>query len=970
DFPVNPMPSARLILDRPSRPRPLRLLNARGKLTAAGDQSLAAELGPVDHVEIRWGDADAAGSQVAGTIIEGMVLWDIEPAGDRLRGRFTYRGTQRLSTLSFQMDPGLMTRSVEIPGLIDSSWGGTAERPIWTARMDPPLQEGAVLLLDLWRPVQPSKGGKTSSSSDDRPAGESTRRFPRLEPLGVERYLGVLGLRRPGHWTGRLEPLPGTDPLSDESFVKSWGPLPADRLTLAGTTRLIRDGSPSLQTGPAVARIKVKPALQLGIDAGRIDVQLDADLDDVGGSLNHLELALPHDLVVLSVESDALTDWSRPDPRQLLLRYDRAFPRSRRRLRITGWIPVLEDPLKLGSQQLQVPTPWLEVSGMETVSATLIISSASRLQAISAPGLTLLPAGPALAAGGTDARARQIYRVEDPAKLGSLQWSSAPPRVNVLIESQITIHPDSAEWVAVLRYDVAGGALDSIHLKLPTTWAMRAQVDLAGGKFRHRFDPLGPFMFWKLSPERAVWGSQRVVLRSALPLLPGQELQLPEIAPLGRGVADTYLGLVNATGSTLTTAGSSGLHEIRHASRFKDEEFGDVPGTNSRAFHVQRDNWSLKVQIPPATDDAGGTAKESARVVSADVNVTMLPDRSLQGRAVYETQAHTGRFLLAELPPDSTLLWITVDQSPIAPLRSSEGRWLIPLGEQGPCRVCLFWSATDPVVGSTGSGWSLILPSAGVGRVSTLVTLHLPDHLTIKPSLAGLELTVPDRMELERADRIARQITEFIAQIDRSSGRDRERATSLLIAHEMSLRSAERSLRWSARVGDRTRKERAERDLEVIQSTRKALLETLRAAAMDDEIDAAQNYFGLATKSSAGTLVAVPEPAGPDRLRNLGRPSFLIGLSSGLNEQPTKINGSFENASSTENETPDRARSMLMLGLLIALGLTAVARRRPAASSFLILIGFLGMLGFVGGPAATAAGLALAAGGWASQPRH
>jgi len=460
------------------------------------------------------------------------------------------------------------------------------------------------------------------------------------------------------------------------------------------------------------------------------------------------------------------------------------------------------------------------------------------------------------------------------------------------------------------------------------------------------------------------------VLRSALPLLPGQELQLPEIAPLGRGVADTYLGLVYATGSTLTTAGSSGLHEIRHASRFKDEEFGDVPGTNSRAFHVQRDNWSLKVQIPPATDDAGGTAKESARVVSADVNVTMLPDRSLQGRAVYETQAHTGRFLLAELPPDSTLLWTTVDQSPTAPLRSSEGRWLIPLGEQGPCRVCLFWSATDPVVGSTGSGWSLILPSAGVGRVSTLVTLHLPDHLAIKPSLAGLELTVPDRMELERADRIARQITEFIAQIDRSSGRDRERATSLLIAHEMSLRSAERSLRWSARVGDRTRKERAERDLEVIQSTRKALFETLRAAAMDDEIDAAQNYFGLATKSSAGTLVAVPEPAGPDRLRNLGRPSFLIGLSSGLNEQPTKINGSFENASSTENETPDRARSTLMLGLLMALGLTALARRRPAASSFLILIGFLGMLGFVGGPAAAAAGLALAAGGWAYQPRH
>ena len=82
DFPVNPMPSARLILDRPSRPRPPRLLNARGKLTAAADRSLAAELGPVDHVEIRWGEADAAGSQVAGSI-------------DREHGALGYRTCRR-----------------------------------------------------------------------------------------------------------------------------------------------------------------------------------------------------------------------------------------------------------------------------------------------------------------------------------------------------------------------------------------------------------------------------------------------------------------------------------------------------------------------------------------------------------------------------------------------------------------------------------------------------------------------------------------------------------------------------------------------------------------------------------------------------------------------------------------------------------------------------------------------------------
>ena len=439
---------------------------------------------------------------------------------------------------------------------------------------------------------------------------------------------------------------------------------------------------------------------------------------------------------------------------------------------------------------------------------------------------------------------------------------------------------------------------------------------------------------------------------------------------MGPGFADTYLSLVYSAGSTLTTAGSSTLREIRHAGRFHDEEFANLPGTNSRAFHVERQNWSLKVQIPSAPEEADGTGQESAHVVSADLDVSMLPDRSLQGRAVYETQAHSGRFLVANLPPASTLLWSTVDQIPTAPLRSGEGNWLIPLGEQGPSRVSLFWIGSNPVADSPGSAWSVTLPRAGVGRVSTLVTLHLPDHLTIKPSLTGLELTVPDRMELERADRIARQLTEFLAQIDRSSGRDRERVTSLLIAHEITLRSAESSLRWSARLGEQTRKERAERDLEVIRSSRKALLESLRSAAMDEEIDAAQNYFGMPRKSPVGTLVAAPELVSPDRLRSLGRPSFLIGLSSGLNEQPTRINGSLENAGSNDSETPDRARSTLMLWLSLALGLTAVARPRPAASSLLILIGLLVMVGFMGGPVALTTGLALAAAGRTSRPRH
>ncbi len=192
--------------------------------------------------------------------------------------------------------------------------------------------------------------------------------------------------------------------------MKSWGTLPDDRLTLSGTTRLTPGAVPSLQTGPAVARIKVDPVIQIGIDAGRIDVQFDANLDDITGSLNRLEVAVARDFVVLSVESDALTDWSRPGPRQVVLRYDRPFTPFRRRLRITGWIPVPEDPLKNGSQPLELPTPWLEVAGMESTPAILTVSSPSRIQFRGASGLRLLPSA------GPDQRQRQCRG----------RWSDSP----------------------------------------------------------------------------------------------------------------------------------------------------------------------------------------------------------------------------------------------------------------------------------------------------------------------------------------------------------------------------------------------------------------------------------------------------------------------------------------------------------------------------------------------------------------
>ena len=267
--------------------------------------------------------------------------------------------------MSFRLERGLIARKLEVPGMIGQVWGGTPAEPIVTARIDPPLSDGAQFVFEAWRPLDVEGPRPDGGTTEPTRAGGPGRTCPRIEPVGFEQHNGLLGVRRPGDWTGRLGSDAGANPLGDESFVKAWGALPDDRLTLAGTTRLDFKRLPTLRTGPAAPRARIKPTTHLRIDPGRIDFLFEAEIGEVSGSLDHLKVELPRELTLLSVESDGLTDWSLAEDRGLLLRYDQPFPASKRRLRISGWIPVHEDPLRFGAQAQRVPTPWPRVAGLD-----------------------------------------------------------------------------------------------------------------------------------------------------------------------------------------------------------------------------------------------------------------------------------------------------------------------------------------------------------------------------------------------------------------------------------------------------------------------------------------------------------------------------------------------------------------------------------------------------------------------------
>ena len=295
---------------------------------------------------------------------EGLILWDAEPAGDHVRVRMTYRNPEGTPSVRLAVEPGVILRDAAIPGVVDLRREGTAERPEWVASVDPPLPDGTTIGLEFWRPVT-APSSREPKAVPAPPAGaRALRRIPRIEPLGVDRYAGSLGFRRPADWSGRLAAGFGVAPISDEAFVKLWGNLPDEPLTLSGTTRFVRAPEIALPTGPLPGLLSVRPAVQLVIGPGRIEVVLEADLVDLDVASREVNLSVPPRLQPVRVEADGMTDWSRPAPDRVRLRFD--GPQSlRRQVRIRGWIPVPSDPLATSALRGETQVPWPRWLGVD-----------------------------------------------------------------------------------------------------------------------------------------------------------------------------------------------------------------------------------------------------------------------------------------------------------------------------------------------------------------------------------------------------------------------------------------------------------------------------------------------------------------------------------------------------------------------------------------------------------------------------
>ena len=950
DLPVNPLATARLIvLDEPGEGGSAEIL-ARGGWARQPGSRITSRLGPADRLQVVWGRPAAAAATRPAVAGEGILLWDVGPAGDRLRARFTVRESAGLSTVRFKRDPGLVLKRVAATGATDAFITDNQARGEWTLFVDPPIAAGATVEIDCYRPRDAAAARPDPAAA--RPDPASPRTPPRLEPIGWERSSLLLGARRPSDWTGRLEPQQGAELVADLVYVQAWNQLPDPPLTFCGACRLAPGGAVALATGPAPAQLQIKPTIAITVEPGRLELAAEAELVELSGRPDGVLARLPAGMRPVLVAGDGVRDWSVDGSDRLRVSFDAPAAGGRRKIRMNGWIATAVDPLKIGPQRRSSPTPWIVWEGVQDVGF-LTLASSTPLATSGAGGLTLISSESSPSTTSAPASQRMTYRVDDPARLGEIAWDSAQPRVSVTIESQLAIDPDSAEWTAVLHYDVIGGASGAIHLRLPALWAAAALLHDPGGELQITRETRGASAFWTITPAQPIWGSRRLVLRSTIPLPPERELVHPEIAPLGRGHVDARVSVVNATRRALTTDSSVGLEAIPGEGLFTDPEFSTF-GTRVGVFRVAREPWVLRIQSPqesPSLREGGG----SAAATYADIAIVVAPDLGRIGRAFYET-APGGRVFSFKLPESAVLLWTSVDSSPATPLRSARELWSIPLDARGPARVGVLWKIPPPRGAARSRRIALGLPEAAGGPVPAVLAVHAPADVVIDPGLQSLERVSMARYDLARVDALARSTREFLPRLDRSSARDHEKLVSMLINQEMILREADRSAILSPKLDGPPAAGQALREAERVELARAEWLQTTAGLGLDADVAAARSYLGLAPDHAPQPRAGAPDTSPPERIPTIGKPTTLTGTIPGL-DQPSNTPPPTIEIRST-GLSPGLAGFLRLLPPLCALGailiLASSASPRPLRRRIALLLA-LALAAWTAGPIALAA---------------
>lgn len=777
--PINRAAFARVAISaKGSGPSWVEVVGASGQLSVEAG-AIEGGLGPLDALEVRWFPEDRPPAPGIRGPVDATFLWDASPVGDLIRMKMAHSDPEGASVVRLALEPGLKVRRHSIPNVVDVRFEGTEERPEWVAHVDPPLPRDVLIEVDFWRPVA---------------SGSDHRRWPEIDVPTSAKFAGLIGFRRPSDWSGRLEPKGGVEPAPEPSFLKAWGALPDDGLALAGAVRYARSMALDVETRPLPLRRSIRTRVVARPAPGRLNVSIEGVLIDRQGRSFDFEVVVPSDLRIVRLEADGLLDWRKVRRDGLRLQFDGSeFPE--RKIRIEGYLPAPADSTMSESRTYQAKVPWPAWVDAEPAPGLIEIAGPTRFQFEPGEGVA------AVATASTaepDAPFRSNYRVDRPAGSLALSWSAPAAKVNVAVDSELTIDPTTLTWTAALSCEVSGGPAGALNLNLPTEWARDASIEIEG--LTHRLvsqakGPQGEMTQWTIQPDSPIWGSARLVLRSRRPLRPGVGFVYPQVAPLGatgRGSVARYdLAILNVSGLPMEIAGSSGLQPV-DISRVRPVD-ATSPHPSSRsighAYHVTGDRWSLRLKVG-RPDDERSTPK-GARVAFARLNCVLDLDGTTWGRARLDLEPRPGPFLEVRLPEGAEIPWASVEGAIGPAYPDGPGCWLVPLGDRQPRRVAFAWrGAKSP--STPGRRAPIALPALEFPASTTLISVNAPGQVELAVDADSAERIGLAGWQVETVEQLARRVVDALGDLDRSSPRDREAILEDLMDIELRFRHVSR----------------------------------------------------------------------------------------------------------------------------------------------------------------------------------
>jgi hypothetical protein len=906
-------------------------------------------LGPVDSLAVRRTvpAADDAGSEPTGS---SRVLWDIEPAGDRLEIR-----------LDSAAEPPGEPRAIEIDGQWSLIGAGSSseDRSEPFIGVEPTGEGGTRLVFSPTRPVprQISLWRAASRQSN----GENVRTPPRIRYIGwsVSRSLAAVRVVPPLRVADEplaLAPARALAPAevlvaAPDVFLSQWGRLEHPERQIVAVTSGDPSGfGPVRWRTPLSADRRATVTTSLRVQPDRVALRFDVVLRASGGPLDRVALELPSSLRVEKIEGTALSEVITSGPTGLVLCFD-PLSRESSQVRIEGWVPLDLDPKASATEPRRLEVPSLAFSDVAETEGVLLVEAAPEFSLELERTAGLVPDFQPQSGSAPGLRGR--FRVEPGASPRRLLWSLLGRPSEVSVANHLSLFPELAVWDADVRYAIEHGPLHQLILELPSAWSDRADFDVAGTKTVVRKFTQGPRTRVEIQLLDACWGEARLRLRALL-APPEGPLTFPDITPLGLGKADTTIAWSDLTGRSLVAEGTSGVQPVE-ASRFTARAPALGVQAHPHTYHVLRNGWSLRVREPTADDSA--TASSKAMVMN--VGASVAAGGAVVGSTLVEFRDDLPEGLRFRVPDGCDVVGATLNGVWTTIYRPTNGRVVVPVAGGPNQAIRLYWTILTQEE-RPATSVLVVPPLPEQGGLPFSMRLFAPVRARASASQGTIRAASGfESVESELEARL-RVIQQTAATLDRSDEEAGDALLSQLIAFSLRLREAERQLVVEGSRGpNRPVDSQSESTHETIAAWDQRLAESLVSYGLDSfltqaKVEVGQEQGSLAPRRGSSTRrVAAPPPA--PLLVAEGGPLSFVGVTS--NERPTGVRLDLERAVRWPRWFPPSASTLLRFPLAIAILATTVlssARARaPARIAGLVTLlaaWWIGGYGWLGVP--------------------